>query len=148
MQTLARLCAHDPGVLLATDFKVVDLTVPESERAAIEWWEALTARGGEGMVVKPLDFTVRDKKGLVQPALKCRGREYLRIIYGPDYDADENLSRLRVRGLGGKRSLALREFVLGIEALERFIRHEPLRRVHECAFGVLALESEPIDPRL
>ena len=100
------------------------------------------------MVVKPMDFVVRGPKGLVQPAVKCRGREYLRIIYGPDYTADEHLGRLRSRGLAGKRSLALREFALGIEALERFVRHEPLRRVHECVFGVLALESEPVDPRL
>ncbi|MDE3078193.1 MAG: polynucleotide kinase-phosphatase, partial [Chloroflexota bacterium] len=88
------------------------------------------------------------KRGLVQAAVKCRGSEYLRIIYGPEYDASEHLSRLRRRALAGKRSLALREFALGIEALERFVRSEPLRRVHECVFGVLALESEPIDPRL
>jgi protein phosphatase len=100
------------------------------------------------MVVKPLAFVARGKRGLVQPALKCRGREYLRIIYGPEYTTPENLSRLRSRGLSVKRSLALREFALGIEALERFVRHEPLRRVHECVFGVLALESEPCDPRL
>lgn len=100
------------------------------------------------MVVKPLEFIARGKKGLLQPAVKCRGREYLRIIYGPDYTAEANLSRLRNRGLGAKRSLALREFALGVEALERFVRREPLRRVHECVFGVLALESEPVDPRL
>jgi protein phosphatase len=100
------------------------------------------------MVVKPVDFIARGKKGLIQPAVKCRGREYLRIIYGPDYTNDENLSRLRNRGLGQKRSLALREFALGVEGLERFVRREPLRRVHECVFGVLALESEPVDPRL
>ena len=100
------------------------------------------------MVVKPLDYITRGKKGLVQPAVKCRGKEYLRIIYGPDYTADEHLTRLRSRGLGAKRSLALREFSLGIEALERFVHREPLRRVHECVFGVLALESEPVDPRL
>ena len=99
-------------------------------------------------MVKPLEFVARGKRGLVQPAVKCRGREYLRIIYGPDYTHDEHLARLRNRGLGGKRSLALREFALGIEALERFVRREPLRRVHECVFGVLALESEPVDPRL
>ena len=84
----------------------------------------------------------------MQPAVKRRGREYLRIIYGPDYTADEHLPRLRKRGLAGKQSLALREFALGVEGLERFVRHEPLRRVHECSFGVLALESEPVDPRL
>ena len=100
------------------------------------------------MVVKPLSFVVKGQKGLVQPAVKCRGREYLRIIYGPEYTAPENLNRLRERGLAGKRSLALREFALSIEALERFVRHEPLHRVHECVFGLLALESEPVDPRL
>jgi protein phosphatase len=148
MQTLAKICRHDPNLLLATEFQVIDVTVPESEREGIAWWTALTGRGGEGMVVKPIDFVTRGPKGLVQPAVKCRGPEYLRIIYGPDYTADENLSRLRSRGLAGKRSLAAREFALGIEALERFVRHEPLRRVHECVFGVLALESEPVDPRL
>src|SRR5437588_70300 len=100
------------------------------------------------MVVKPMEFVVRGKKGLVQPAVKCRGREYLRIIYGPEYTQPQNLERLRSRGLGAKRSLALREFALGIEGLERFVRREPLRRVHECVFGVLALESEPVDSRL
>ena len=148
METLAKVCGHDPKLLLATPFKLVDVTDPDSEQAGIDWWNELTCRGGEGMVVKPLDWVVRGKKGLVQPAVKCRGREYLRIIYGPDYTTEENLSRLRNRSLGRKRSLALREFSLGIEALERFVRNEPLRRVHECVFGVLALESEPVDPRL
>jgi protein phosphatase len=100
------------------------------------------------MVVKPRDFVLRGKRGLVQPAVKCRGPEYLRIIYGPDYTTEDNLARLRQRGLGQKRALALGEFALGVEALERFVRREPLRRVHECVFGVLALESEPVDPRL
>ena len=100
------------------------------------------------MVVKPLEFIATSRRGLVQPAVKCRGREYLRIIYGPEYTAAENLERLRARGLSTKRSLALREFALGIESLERFVRKEPLRRVHEAVFGVLALESEPVDPRL
>src|SRR5439155_9757966 len=100
------------------------------------------ARGGEGMVVKPLEFVARGRRALVQPAVKCRGREYLRIIYGPEYTRPEHLERLRSRGLGAKRSLALREFALGVEALERLVRWEPLRRVHECGFGVLALESD------
>jgi protein phosphatase len=104
--------------------------------------------GGEGMVLKPFDFIVRGRRGLVQPAIKCRGREYLRIIYGPEYLLPENLERLRSRSVSTKRSLALREFALGIEALERFVRKEPLRRVHVCVFGVRALESEPVDPRL
>ena len=145
MQTLARLAG---GIIIATPFCGVEVTDPESEAAAVRWWEELTGRGGEGMVVKPLDFIARGRRGLIQPAVKCRGREYLRIIYGPEYTAAENLERLRSRGVNAKRSLALREFALGVESLERFVRHEPLRRVHECVFGVLALESEPVDPRL
>jgi protein phosphatase len=145
MQTLARLAR---GIIVATPFKVIDVTNPENEAEGVRWWEELTGSGGEGMVVKPLDFVAKSRRGLVQPAIKCRGREYLRIIYGPEYTAPKNLERLRARGLSTKRSLALREFALGVESLERFARKEPLRRVHESVFGVLALESEPVDPRL
>jgi protein phosphatase len=148
METLAGVCRQDPQLLRATPYRVVDVLDPAGEAAGTQWWMELTERGGEGMVVKPLDFLHRGSRGLAQPAVKCRGREYLRIIYGPDYTSDENLARLRSRGLGHKRALALGEFALGVEGLERFVRREPLRRVHECVFGVLALESEPVDPRL
>lgn len=148
METLAEVCRADPELLVATPYRVVDLADPASEAAATGWWEELTGKGGEGMVVKPFDFVARGRRGFAQPALKCRGREYLRIIYGPEYTLPDNLERLRQRGLGAKRSLAMREFALGIEGLERFVNREPLRRVHECVFGVLALESEPVDPRL
>jgi protein phosphatase len=148
LATLAKLCDGGDPLLLATPSLIVDLTDPNSTADGVRWWEELTGRGGEGMVVKPLEFLARGRRGLVQPALKCRGQEYLRIIYGPEYTMPENLNRLRSRGLSVKRSLALREFALGIEGLERFVRKEPLRRIHECVFGVLAMESEPVDPRL
>jgi polynucleotide kinase-phosphatase len=148
MQRLRQLAEADPKLFVATAFMEVQLSDPASEEQATTWWEDMTTRGGEGMVVKPKTFIARGKRGLVQPAVKCRGSEYLRIIYGPDYTAPENLERLRERSLGTKRSMALREFALGIESLERFTRGDPLYRVHECAFGVLALESEPVDPRL
>jgi protein phosphatase len=152
METLARICQGD-DTLLATSYRVVDVQDEASRASGVAWWQELTEKGGEGMVVKPLDFIARSAsargvKGLAQPAVKCRGREYLRIIYGPEYSAPEHLQRLRSRSLGRKRSLALREFALGLEALERFVSRDPLRRVHECVFGVLALESEPVDPRL
>lgn len=146
MQTLAKLANN--GLCIATPYKIINLTQAESLDEGIRWWESLTAGGGEGMVVKPFNFIAKNERGLVQPAIKCRGREYLRIIYGPEYTTEEYLERLRQRGLATKRSLAIREFALGIEALERFARNEPLYRVHECVFGVLALESEPVDPRL
>jgi protein phosphatase len=149
METLATVCAADPALLLATPFQVLDVTDDAQVAAGVAWWTELTERGGEGMVVKPLEFIpARGGSRPVQPAVKCRGPEYLRIIYGPEYTLPEHLERLRQRGLAGKRGLAHREFALGIEGLERFIRREPLRRIHECVFGVLALESEPVDPRL
>ena len=148
MPLMAELAAADPELLVATPHRVVDLADACAVADAVAWWEELTGAGGEGMVVKPLDFVARGKKGVLQPAIKCRGTEYLRIIYGPDYTMPEHLDRLRERGLGAKRGLAIREFALGVEALDRFIKREPLRRVHECVFAVLALESEPVDPRL
>ena len=148
MNTIGSFVQPDDGLLMATPFQTVDLADPASEAAATGWWTDLTETGGEGAVVKPLSFVATGSRGLLQPAVKCRGREYLRIIYGPEYTLPEHLERLRERGLSGKRSLALREFALGIEGLERFVQREPLRRVHECVFGVLALESEPVDPRL
>jgi protein phosphatase len=143
-----RLAQAAAGAIAATRWRAVDLADDGAVAEAVGWWEALTGAGGEGMVVKPRAFVTRGPKGLIQPALKVRGREYLRIIYGPEYDAPEHLERLRARGLVGKRNLALREFALGHEGLKRFVAGEPLRRVHECVFAVLALESEPIDPRL
>jgi len=148
MQQTALLAAAGAPIIYATPFKVVDLADEENQRDAIEWWTDLTAAGGEGMVVKPHEFLAKSGRG-IQPGIKCRGPEYLRIIYGPEYDLPGNLERLRDRGtLALKRSLALREFALGIESLTRFVSREPLYRVHECVFGVLALESEPVDPAL
>ena len=144
--------AGDPannGALLRSTRRIgVDTGDPDSVAAGTAWWQDLTDAGGEGMVVKPAGNLTRGRHGLVQPGLKVRGREYLRIVYGPDYTEPANLVRLRDRGLGHKRSLALREYALGLEALERLARGEPLWRVHEAVFAVLALESEPVDPRL
>ncbi|MEU6847666.1 polynucleotide kinase-phosphatase [Streptomyces sp. NPDC046716] len=145
-----RMVEHDASGLLRTTRRLfVDTGDPESVRAGVDWWLEMTGRGGEGMVVKPVGALVRDEKGrLVQPGIKCRGREYLRIIYGPEYTRPENLATLRQRFLGHKRSLAVREYGLGLEGLDRLADREPLWRVHEAVFAVLALESEPVDPRL
>ena len=144
----SRLAVVDPGLCVPTRHVFADTSDAASREAATAWWCSLTEAGGEGMVVKPADGLVRGQRGVVQPGLKVRGREYLRIIYGPDYTEPANLVRLRSRETGRKRSLALREYALGLEALDRVARGEPLWRVHECVFGVLALESEPVDPRL
>ena len=148
MDTLARLSSSADNVFIATPYRTVNLNDRRECDDAIAWWEELTARGGEGTVIKPLEFVTRGRNGYVQPALKCRGPEYLRIIYGPEYSRQKNLERLRSRGLSAKRQLAMREFFLGLEGLQRFVDKKPIRQVHECALGVLALESEPVDPRL
>lgn len=143
-----RLVASDEGLVAPTRRLFVDVRSAASVAEGVRWWEELTAEGGEGMVVKPAANLVRTAKGMAQPGLKVRGREYLRLIYGPDYTEPANLERLRQRNLGAKRSLALREYALGLEALDRLVSGEPLWRVHECVFAVLALESDPVDPRL
>lgn len=144
-----RLVAADQsGLLLTTRRMEVDLADSASRAVAAQWWEDLTAAGGEGMVVKPVPGLLRAERSLVQPGLKVRGRDYLRLVYGPTYTEPANLERLRERGLGRKRALAVREWALGVEALERFVAREPLHRVHEAVFALLALESEPVDPRL
>ena len=148
LAAIDRLVDVGPDVFHRTERMAVDLDDPVALAGAVEWWTGLTSAGGEGMVVKPADTIANGARGVTQPGIKCRGPEYLRIIYGPEYTTTHNLDRLRQRGLGHKRALAAREFALGIEALERFVANEPLYRVHECVFGVLALESESVDPTL
>ena len=143
-----RLVEADPALIRETRRMDIDLDDPASVAAAVDWWTTLTDSGGEGMVVKPAAGLVRNARGLAQPGIKVRGREYLRIIYGPDYTEESSLERLRDRNVGHKRSMALREYALGLESLHRFVEGEPLWRVHEAVFAVLAMESEPVDPRL
>lgn len=143
-----RLVEADPTLFAPTRRLIVDTADESSIAAGVDWWTELTSEGGEGMVVKPLANLVRGPKGLVQPGVKVRGREYLRLIYGPDYTTPANLSRLRNRNLGHKRSMALREYALGLEALRRLTTGAPVWQIHECVFAILAMESEPVDPRL
>ena len=145
---IRNFCGQQPSHLLATNHLAVDLEQEESVQAAIDWWHTLTRSGGEGMVVKPADYISRHQGKLIQPAMKCRGSAYLRMVYGPEYDLGDNLANLKQRSVKMKRQLAIQEFTLGIEALHRFVDRAPLRRIHECVFGVLALESEGVDPRL
>ncbi|WP_026122604.1 polynucleotide kinase-phosphatase [Nocardiopsis halotolerans] len=146
---VAERLAEVSGLVRSTRYRVVDTTDPDACASAADWWADMVATGGEGMVVKPvLGARARGRKGLAQPGLKVRGPEYLRIIYGPDYTDPERLAVLRERNLGRKSGLAMREHKLGLEALARHARSEPLWRVHEAVFAVLALESEPVDPRL
>jgi protein phosphatase len=148
METIRRYMTGTDKLFMPTEYLVVNVSDDESIRRGVDWWLTLTGSGGEGMVVKPYQFIAQKGAALLQPAVKCRGREYLRIIYSPEYTMPEHMKRLKKRSLSRKRQLALREFSLGMESLERFVAREPLYRVHECVFAVLAFESEPVDPRL
>lgn len=147
MKWVSLMLGTDP-MLMGTEFHEVDLSDPASLDAAVERWLAATAARAEGMVVKPPLFATTGDKGLIQPALKVRGRDYLRIIYGVDYDMPQNLERLKERATRAKRARAIREFACGVEALDRLIKREPLRRVHECVAAILGLEADLTDPRL
>ncbi|MEL7221152.1 MAG: polynucleotide kinase-phosphatase, partial [Bacteroidota bacterium] len=148
LNELSLFCNTDEPTLMMTNHRWVDLNDEQAVQDATQWWLDLTAKGGEGMVIKPEQYIAHHKDKLVQPALKVRGQEYLRLIYGPDYTLPDNLVRLRKRGLSKKRSLAERELALGIEALERFVRRDALTKVHQCVFAILALESEEVDGAL
>lgn len=148
METIRRYITGKDPIFMETPYLCVDTEDEASVQAGIDWWVKLTENGGEGMVVKPGTYVARQGDRLLQPAVKCRGREYLRIIYGAEYLEPDHLKRLKKRSLSRKRMLALKEFSLGMESLSRFVRNEPLYKVHECSFGVLAFESEPVDPRL
>ncbi|MDR2757756.1 MAG: 3' terminal RNA ribose 2'-O-methyltransferase Hen1 [Spirochaetaceae bacterium] len=148
LETIRRFMTGTDPLFISTSHTAVDPADKKAVAAATDWWLSLTGSGGEGMIVKPVDFIARRGTELLQPAIKCRGREYLRIIYGPEYTLPEGLERLRNRSLAKKRRLALAEFALGMESLERFVRKEPFHRFHECVFALLALENETVDPRL
>ncbi len=139
------LVAADPELLARTERVSVDVASESDVERAIQWWATQTEAGGEGMVVKPHQPNDAHR---VLPGVKCRGREYLRIIYGPDYTVPDQLTRLRRRTVGRKRRLALQEHALGLAALDRVAAGDPLWRVHELVFAILACESEPVDPRL
>ncbi|KWX80129.1 polynucleotide kinase-phosphatase [Paenibacillus jilunlii] len=133
-------------LFMETEFRTVTSEADEAD--VIRWWEELTEDGHEGIVIKPETFIVRSGKGLIQPAIKVRGRKYLHIIYGMDYLQPDNLARLKLRKTGKKERHALMECALSVESVERFIRKEPLERMHECVLAALSLESDPVDPRL
>lgn len=148
MDTIKKYMTGIDPVFMETPYLCVDTENADSVSSGVDWWLRLTQSGGEGMVVKPETFTAKQGSRLLQPAVKCRGREYLRIIYGAEYLEPDHLARLKVRSLSRKRALALKEFALGMESLNRFVQKQPLYKVHECVFAVLASESEPVDPRL
>lgn len=148
MQTLNALAKAAGEPFLGTPFERVDLRVATDIQRVLRWWECISPSGEEGLVVKPLHFLCRGRRGLAQPGIKCRGREHLRLVYGPEYDSEENIVKLLDRRAISRRRQKhrriLKQLALSIEGVERFIRKEPLPRVEECVRGVLSLETREI----
>lgn len=134
------------SLFVRTEYKIIDSDASAAD--VISWWEKITADGHEGIVIKPDLFISKEKGKLIQPAIKVRGQKYLHIIYGIDYLEPHNLKRLKKRNVSKKQKLALKEFALGVEGIRRFVEEESVERVHECVLATLALESDPVDPRL
>lgn len=126
-------------LFMETEYRTVASEDDEAE--VIAWWEEMTENGHEGIVIKPELFISRNGSSMIQPAIKVRGRKYLHIIYGIDYLQPDNLTRLKLRKTYKKERHALMECALSAESVERFIRKEPLERIHECVLAALALES-------
>ncbi|MCM3388149.1 polynucleotide kinase-phosphatase [Ureibacillus chungkukjangi] len=133
-------------LFVKTEFMVIGDAASEEE--VIKWWDEITSDGHEGIVIKPETFIAKSKERLIQPAIKVRGRKYLNIIYGMDYLQPDNLARLKQRNVGKKQKLALKEFSLGVEGIQRLVNGESIERIHECVLGTLAMEADPVDPRL
>ena len=137
----------DDKNFVATPYMMVNTENPDDVKDCIDWWLDATSHGYEGMVVKPSTYTAYNEHGqVIQPAIKCRGKEYLRIIYGPEYTSD--IQRLKKRSLSAKRGLAINEFALGIDSLTSFVKQKAFYKVHQSALAVLANEFEPVDVRL
>lgn len=138
--------AKDSSLFVTTEYKTISDAASELE--VITWWEEMTKEGHEGIVIKPEFYIPTSRGRLIQPAIKVRGRKYLHIIYGMDYLSPANLERLKKRNTGKKQKLALKEFALGIDGIKRFVNGDSIERVHECVLATLAMESDPVDPRL
>ncbi|MFL0507446.1 hypothetical protein ACH0B5_17025 [Ureibacillus sp. 179-F W5.1 NHS] len=117
------------NLFIETEYMVIEDEA--SEKEVINWWNTITKDDHEGIVIKSEMFIEKSKGKLIQPAIKVRGRKYLHIIYGMDYLEQENLNRLKKRKVGKKQKLALREFALGIEGIQRFVNGESIERVNE-----------------
>jgi protein phosphatase len=145
MNVLNSLARRAGAPFIETPHQLVSLDDSESIEKAISWWGELSSSGAEGVVIKPLCFVPRGRRGFAQPALKCRGKEHLRLVYGPEYDLPENLVRMIDReALADRRRKhrrILRQAALSVEAVERFVRQEELSRVRECVRAVLSLEG-------
>ncbi len=150
MQMLAGLARSGREFVIPTRYEVVSLSEQATWSKTIRWWEELSEESSEGLVVKPLPFIPRGRRGLAQPALKCRSREHLRLVYGPRYDSAEGRESLLARDAllrrRNKHRRILRQFALSMEAVTRFVKRSPLNAVHECVLGVLAQEVPPSMP--
>lgn len=146
LDTVRRIARVAPQFLQPTFALATELDdVNDCARVRAWWADRLCREGAEGVVVKPWRFVSEGKRGLAQPALKCRTPEYLRVVYGLEYDSPRNRATLAARpGMARRREKhrrVVRQFAMSIEGLERFVAAQGTARTLECVCGVLALDS-------
>lgn len=129
-EQLAEIRALEGDIVKPTTYQVVDLDSAASKEASVRRWLDYCESGGEGFVYKtPTFFTLGSTGFPIQPAMKVRGRDYLRIIYGMDYLQPEYFDRLKQRGTKMKRLLAVQEQEIAIHILRCFINGNEIERL-------------------
>ncbi|CAG9606625.1 metallophosphoesterase [Pseudoneobacillus rhizosphaerae] len=133
------------------EFLVVNLTLPDSYRAAKQFFEKITTeRGMEGVVIKP---EVPTLAGGVIPFMKVRNSQYLTLVYGYDYRFPHKYEKLiKQKNIKRKIKASLAEYRLGMEMLRTHLDEIGPENVafKQTVANLLFEESQEseIDPRL
>ncbi len=144
MDVLHAVASHGGEPFIKTPFRFLALDDQNAIDDCIRWWDELSTEAAEGLVVKPLFGVPRGRRGLAQPAIKCRTPEHLRLVYGPEYDLIENrwqlVNRDALNHRREKHKRVLKQFALSIDGVEHFVDGEPTKAVETCVRALLSLE--------
>lgn len=112
-----------------------------SREVARDWFEQCREQGLEGLMIK-------SETNVMKPPIKIRNKDYLRIIYGPDYLREHRLKKLLWnKRVGGKLRQSTKELTWGMRMLNcqpnsRDMKYFAMKMIME------ERESSKLDPRL
>lgn len=132
-----------------TPYVLVDLDDEDSIKKAVDFWLDVTAKGYEGVMFKTETFIEKNDEGeTILPMMKVRGKDYLRIIYGINYNDDKYIHQLRYRNVSKKRFLHYKQTALAVESVKLFANGESFDKWHDYVFANLCLGNVVTDHRL